>query len=113
MNDKAEAYLEANYTQFNNWKYYPPSQNKVAELMQSFSDQEVNEAQEKEMLIWVKTVEQLQADNAELIILLRKAYKVLSQESEKSMKSGANREVVERNDWLRDAIKKDLFSHNP
>ena len=37
----AEKYLRDEYSDVNNWKYYPPSERQVAELMQSYADHQL------------------------------------------------------------------------
>lgn len=44
---KAEEYLKENYSSDNNWKCYPPSENRVAEMMEQYANQRVIEELEE------------------------------------------------------------------
>jgi len=44
---KAEEFLKENYSNDNNWKHYPPGENKVTSIMEQYANQRVIEELEE------------------------------------------------------------------
>ena len=46
---KAEEFLKEHYSESNDWKYYPPSEKRAAELMEAYHKQQINSISDEEI----------------------------------------------------------------